>query len=125
MLRTARRARVREVKLLAGNVPVVLARSVIPHRTLCGRHSPLARLGTRPLGDWLFSHPSMRRLTLEFTHVRPEFWHPDIAASCSIDAPLWGRRSHYRVARHPLLVCEFFLPQLLTMEQHVVLESAG
>lgn len=123
-LRAARSARVREVRLLAGETPLVLARSIIPHRTLCGRHSPLARLGTRPLGDWLFSHPSMRRLSLEVTHVKPELWCSDIEVSCSIDGPLWGRRSHYRVARHPLLVCEFFLPQLLQLEHRVFGQTA-
>jgi chorismate lyase len=66
----------------------------------------------------------MRRLSLEVTHVKPELWCSDIEVSCSIDGPLWGRRSHYRVARHPLLVCEFFLPQLLQLEHRVFGQTA-
>lgn len=119
-LRTARSARVREVMLMAGDRPLVLARSIIPQRTLCGRHSPLARLGTRPLGEWLFAHPALRRLSLEFARVQPESWSADLGATRGIAVPVWGRRSHYRVARHPLLVCEFFLPALLSLERDVL-----
>lgn len=119
-LRTARSARVREVMLFAGERPLVLARSIIPQRTLLGRHSPLARLGTRPLGEWLFAHPALRRLSLEFCQVRPEMWCSESAALHCSGVALWGRRAHYRVARHPLLVCEFFLPDLLSLESDVL-----
>lgn len=123
-LRTARSAWVREVMLLAGERPLVLARSIIPHQTLLGRHSPLARLGQRPLGEWLFAHPGLRRLSLEFTQVKPDMWCSTAPAIPFQETIIWGRRSHYRVARHPLLVCEFFLPELFQLESDV-LGSAG
>lgn len=119
-LRAARSAWIREVMLLAGDRPLVLARSVIPHRTLHGRHSPLARLGQKPLGEWLFAHPGLRRLSLEFAQVKPELWCTGAPPSRGLRTPVWGRRSHYRVARHPLLVCEFFLPELFRLESDVI-----
>lgn len=119
-LRTGRSAWVREVALLAGDLPLVLARSIIPHQTLLGRHSPLARLGQRPLGEWLFNHPGLRRLSLEFAQIKPETWCSGVAAAHGLATAIWGRRSYYRVSRHPLLVCEFFLPELFRLEIDVL-----
>jgi len=117
-VRNHRRAWVREVVLFAGDCPLVLARSVIPRETLRGRHCQLARLGQRPLGEWLFSHPELRRLSLEFARVQPQQWCPELKAAQGLGVPVWGRRALYDVARHQLLVCEFFLPQLLRLDNH-------
>jgi chorismate--pyruvate lyase len=112
-----RRAWVREVVLFAGDSPLVLARSVIPREGL--RHTQLVTLGQRPLGEWLFAHAQLQRLSLEFTRVEPQEWCSDLAQALGLQVPVWGRRSLYRVPRRQLLVCEFFLPPLLRLSSDV------
>ncbi|MFO1419118.1 MAG: chorismate lyase [Methylotetracoccus sp.] len=109
---------IREVALYAGPTPVVLARTVIPRDTLSGRHSLVSRLGTRPLGEWLFANRGLRRLSLEAVRVNAERWR-ESAGVGTITGPVWGRRSLYAVARDTLLVSEFFLPELIRLERHV------
>lgn len=104
-LRNGQRAIIREVALCSGATPLVLARSVIPARTLRGSDQRLGKLGVRPLGKILFAHPKLQRPSLEFaTLTRPG--HPEI----------WGRRSLYRLgSQHTLLVAEFFTPELFAL----------
>lgn len=110
---------IREVVLYAGDVPLVMARSAIPRQTLSGRHSLVSRLGSRPLGEWLFANPGLRRLSLEFVRVEPDRWRKQPGSVGAPGRPIWGRRSLYAVARDTLLVSEFFLPDLMSLEQHV------
>jgi chorismate--pyruvate lyase len=113
-MRPGTAALVREVRLLCGNVPWVVARTVIPRATLTGRHRRLARLGNRSLGAVLFADPSMKRGALEIARLeRGEALHALVTRGLA-KAPgeLWGRRSQFRLAGKPLLVCEFFLPAI-------------
>jgi chorismate--pyruvate lyase len=109
-------ALVREVSLQCGEEPLVVARSIIPASILRGAQRHLASLGSRPLGEVLFSDPKLKRLGLELAVVENAEWLPerfhalDIAGSAD---EIWGRRSLYSVAHGNLLVTEFFLPSLL------------
>ncbi len=94
-----RLALVREVRLLDGPQAVVEARSIIPLDVLRGSWRILARLGEQPLGEILFTRSGLSRTRLDL--CLPE------------GQGHWGRRNHYRLARQPLLVAEFFLPGLL------------
>lgn len=105
-LRPGAKAVIREVALMAGQSPVILARSIIPHETVQYADPRLSRLGDQPLGEILFTHPELGRSTLEWSRV-------------SLRAPwaaqsVMGRRSLYTLSQSfPLLVAEFFLPELL------------
>ncbi len=92
-------ALVREVRLLDGRQAVVEARSVIPLDVLQGSWRILARLGEQPLGEIIFTRPGLSRTGLELCQ-------PGSSGS-------WGRRNHYRLCQRPLLVAEFFLPELV------------
>jgi chorismate--pyruvate lyase len=109
----------REVALLAGTRPLVLARSVMPRDMLQGRHAQLFGLGQRPLGEWLFTHRDLRRLVLEFAFVPSGDWRSGPGATTRFGAAAWGRRALYQVSRQRLLVCEFFLPELFRLEGEV------
>jgi chorismate--pyruvate lyase len=112
-----RRALTREVLLFGGAGPLVLARTVIPPWALRGEHCALAKLGNRPLGEVLFAQPRLRRTRLEFARLGPGDWLSAVAREHALDAPLWGRRSVYELGAVSLLVCEFFLPAVLSLEE--------
>ena len=117
-LRSGQRAMVREVALQAGDRPLVMARSVIPARTLRGADRRLANLGAKPLGHILFNDPRLRRLQLRLTRVRPGDWQPGLPLLERPAEPVWGRRSLYSLGPgHKLLVAEFFLPSLLHRQE--------
>ncbi|UTW10847.1 chorismate--pyruvate lyase family protein [Marinobacterium rhizophilum] len=99
-----RLALIREVELLGQGEPWVYARSVFPVGTLSGPQRQLKGVGSRSLGSLLFSDPTMQREPLQIGQLR-----------LPGTAPLWARRSVFRLAGKPLLVCEVFLPPL----QHV------
>jgi chorismate--pyruvate lyase len=107
----------REVLLYENNQPLVLARTVIPSQALQGKHCALAKLGNRPLGEVLFAQRSLRRSRLDYARIVPMDWLPAIADAYTLEKPLWGRRSLYEIDTVSLLVCEFFLPAALSLEE--------
>ncbi len=112
-LQPGHRAIIREVALQNGPQPVVVARSIIPAKTLRGADRRLANLGSRPLGHILFANPQLRRLQLQLAQVDHRDWKPDLFAGRRPPTAVWGRRSLYSLGPgHMLLVAEFFLPSL-------------
>ena len=113
-LRLGRRALIREVHLLCAGRPWVFARTVIPVSTLSGEQRHLAHLGNRPLGAVLFADPHMVRGPVEVASIRNG--HPlYIAAVQGLKRKpeeIWGRRSVFRLGGKPLLVSEYFLPEI-------------
>lgn len=104
----------REVQLLCNAQPWVFARTLIPAVTLRGRGRRLTRLGTRPLGEVLFTDPSVRRGPVKVARIgagQPLHQH---AFGRLVESPatIWGRRSVFWIDGRPLLVCEIFLPDL-------------
>ncbi|MGR9099329.1 MAG: chorismate--pyruvate lyase family protein [Gammaproteobacteria bacterium] len=108
-----RNALIREVLLAAGDKPLILARTVIPAETLKGAQRSLSRLGSRPLGEVIFSYPDLQRLEMDIACVAASNWSPRLQRKVPIPEPVWGRRTVYAVAGRELLVNEFFLPDLL------------
>jgi chorismate--pyruvate lyase len=108
------RAYVREVLLLCNEVPVVFAHSVLPHASLRGGWSGITRLGSRSLGEALFSNHRIQRQPLAYRHVRRG--HPLFRAVARQQVlavhSLWARRSVFCLNGHPLLVTEVFLPAI-------------
>jgi chorismate--pyruvate lyase len=99
---------IREVVLLSNQTPLILARTIIPPKTLKISHGNLARLGSRPLGEILFSAPSLEREPFGISKIKPTLWTTDF----EIKNSLWGRRTKYSICGQPMLVSEFFLPSL-------------
>jgi chorismate--pyruvate lyase len=93
-----RRCRIREVYLCVNDVPVVFARSVLPTSSSTGVNRDVLQLGSKPLGEVLFKKGVAPIILREITEI------PGLG---------WGRRSLYQLKGHPILISEFFLPELL------------
>jgi chorismate lyase len=115
-LRPKMHAYVRDVLLMGGGHVRVFAHSVLPRASLRGGWNGITRLGTRPLGEALFTDPRIRRLGL--TSRRLDARHPLYRAAgrhTSLGVRhLWARRSVFCLNGHPLLVTEVFLPAINT-----------
>lgn len=104
----------REVLLYADNIPLVLARTIIPKQTISSAQQNLSHLGNRPLGEVIFSYPKLERHALEITRIPESAWQAPTLQQAQINQPLWGRRTIYAIHHHPLLVSEFFLAEILS-----------
>jgi len=87
----------RKVLLRCGETPWVAAHTLIPISSMVGVLKQLRSLRDRPLGEFLFQDPQLQRLQLEITQCDD----------------IWGRRSLFYLRHQPILVAEFFLPELL------------
>lgn len=104
----------RHVLLLCDETPWIYARTVIPRKTLSGRHRRLAHLGDTPLGAVLFADRDMHRGEVEVAQLSPgQSLYRQIEKACPCAGEsVWGRRSLFRLSNKPLLVYECFLPQI-------------
>ncbi len=104
----------RQVQLLCGKTVCVYARSIIPLKTMRGKHRRLRHLGNRPLGAYLFSNPGLVRSGQQLARIAKNDPLFEIATSGSDHKceQIWGRRSLFTIDGKPLLVSEFFLPAL-------------
>lgn len=107
-------AYVRDVLLIGDGQVRVFAHSVLPRSSLRGGWNGITRLGSRPLGEALFTNPRIRRLGL--TIRRLDARHPLYRAAqrhTGITArKLWARRSVFCLSGRSLLVTEVFLPAI-------------
>lgn len=98
---------VREVYLRGADRPWVFARSVAARSALEGSGIDLAQLGSRSLGELLFSDSAFSRGELQAC-IYPGAWLPP-----ELHAPtLWARRSCFSRGELGVLVAEVFLPAL-------------
>ena len=112
-LRSHRYALIREVMLHADNRPLILARTIIPEGTVKAARRNLSHLGTRPLGEIIFSYPKLERLGLDFTLADTSIWTDAALRKIPTNQPIWGRRTIYAIRHKPMLVNEFFMPEVL------------
>lgn len=103
----------REVLIHVNDTPLVLARTIIPFQTIKVTHRRLSNLGSRPLGEVIFSYPELERKSLDLTQINPSEWRQSAVYRANINQPITGRRTIYAIANHPLLISEFFLPEVL------------
>jgi len=103
-------ALIRQVHLCFGNQVMVYARTVIPLSTLTGSERSYGNLGNRPLGAMLFADPSMRREEVMVTELTPD--NLLYESTGGKGGAIWGRRSIFYVGDKPLLVSEYYLPDL-------------
>ena len=108
------RVLLRQVQLLCDGDVYVYARSLIPLKTLTGKHRRLGRLGKKPLGAYLFANPGLQRSHQQIARITKK--HPLFDIACAGSRPncdeIWGRRSLFKIDHKPLLVSEYFLPGL-------------
>jgi chorismate lyase len=96
---------VREVYLRGHDQPWVFARSVAARSALEGSGLALDQLGSRSLGELLFSDRAFDRGALQACHY-PATWLPaEVRAE-----RLWARRSCFSRGALGVLVAEVFLP---------------
>jgi chorismate lyase len=107
-------ALVREVYLLCHQQPFVYARSIIPQKTLKTNRACLGKLGTRPLGEILFSSPSVKRGKIYVSHFEENHTlYKKMAITknnfSATNPSFWGRRSLFFLQSNPMLVSEIFI----------------
>ena len=90
----------RKVLLKHGDIPWVAAHTLIPETSLRNGLSQLTKLENKPLGELLFTASGV---------------HKDMLQACQTESG-WGRRARYHLHQQPLLVTEFFLPELIKHE---------
>ena len=98
---------VREVYLCGHQQPWVFARSVACQSALEAGGLHMDELGTRSLGQLLFSDQAFKRGALQVCHY-PREWLPQ---ADQVDT-LWARRSRFVRGELSVLVAEVFLPKL-------------
>ena len=98
---------VREVYLRGHGEPWVFARSVAARSALEDSGFDLQRLGSRSLGELLFSDQAFARGTLQARRY-PDTWLPAEVQHTQ----LWARRSCFSRGTLAVLVAEVFLPAL-------------
>ncbi len=115
-LRPTTRAYVRDVLLMGDGQARVFAHSVLPRPSLRGGWNGITRLGSKPLGEALFTNPRIRRLGLTLRRIDAR--HPLYRAArrhTGLTARyVWARRSVFCLDGQPLLVTEVFLPAIDT-----------
>lgn len=104
---------IREVLLHANGKPLILARTIIPAQTIKIANRSLSNLGTRPLGEVIFSYPHLERIAMDVTLINPSEWTAHALDVGHIKQPIWGRRTAYAIKHRQMLVSEFFLPEIL------------
>ena len=110
---TYRYCLIREVLLHIEDKPLILARTVLPQTTIVIAHRKLSNLGTRPLGEVIFSYPNLARLQTEICRTVPPMWSSNLKQRIEIKGKIYGRRTVYAIEQQPLLVSEFFMPDAL------------
>jgi chorismate--pyruvate lyase len=108
---------VREVLLHANQTPLILARTILPEKTIKIAKRNLSHLGTRPLGEVIFAYPNLERGQLQISCIPSNNWSSALHQDLNLPDNIWGRRTVYQIQQHPLLVSEFFLPGALSLPQ--------
>jgi chorismate lyase len=110
LLPDTRQAQVREVILWCNETPCVYAQSWLPEQTLAALR-PLADLGERPLGDYIFQHQDLHRGTIEAAQLQL------LLPQLQLNTPCLARRSVFQLQQQPLLVAEVFLPAMANLSE--------
>lgn len=118
-MKTRAYALIREVLIYSEGKKWMYARTVFPRQTLTGQQRCLARLKTRSLGSILFKDPTLERDPFDVTCLLPEMpFHQFVTQQANIIADaIWGRRSRFVLRGKPLLLSEFFLPDIMQITE--------
>lgn len=119
-LSTHEKVKLREVHLMVDGEPWIYGYTLFPETTLNDEKTHLQELGTKPLGQILFSDPSTVRHPMSFcclTHDEP-LYQQAIHGLPKTTTPLWSRRSLFTIQSRLLLLYEVFLPGLIATPPH-------
>lgn len=101
---------IREVLLHCDNTPWVYARSVLPLAALSEADQALAKMGTNPLGEQLFSRPDITPGRIQIASFAPNTKPGQLnSAYYAEQNPLWGRRRLFHLQHGAISVAEVFL----------------
>uniref|UniRef100_A0A486XLM4 Probable chorismate pyruvate-lyase n=1 Tax=Rheinheimera sp. BAL341 TaxID=1708203 RepID=A0A486XLM4_9GAMM len=105
-------AQLREVILWCDDKPCVYAQSWLPQHTI-NTLTPLAELGERPLGDYIFQQPGLIRGS-----INAAIFELSGSALTAFGAKglSYARRSVFQLNGLPLLVAEVFLPAITQLQ---------
>ncbi len=103
---------VREVFLCDGQQPWVFARSVASQAELESSGFDISQLGTRSLGELLFSHQAFSRGAMYICQLPCQQLPKTAQQQTSNQTHLWARRSCFQKDALGVLVAEVFLPKL-------------
>ena len=115
-LRRGQFAYVREVVLHCDGEAVVFAHSVVPLKNLRGAWNSVSRLGSRPLGEALFTNHLVQRHPLSYRtlHRHHRLYQQTMrAVALGNKVNLLARRSRFTLKGRALMVTEVFLPAIL------------
>ncbi len=70
----------------------------------------LTHLGSKPLGEVIFSYPDLQRVGLDFANIQVSQLSPFIQAMLIGQSHIWARRNTYQINKRSFVVSEFFLP---------------
>ena len=99
-------ANIRTVIIYCDEVPVILARSVLPLKKLKREWLQFIRLGNKSLGSWLHSCPSIKQQPPQISKIRPKKYFHNLT-----EKKMWARRTVYSQRSTNVLVTEIFLPE--------------
>ena len=101
-LPSCRYALTREVMLHTNGKPLLLARSIIPEETIKIAHRNLSHLGTRPLGEVIFSYPDLERIAMDLALLTPATWSKSAQDKANIEETGVGSAYGYTPSRNGL-----------------------
>ena len=102
----------REVMLWCDDKPCVYAQSWLPQQTINSLR-PLADLGERPLGDYIFQQPGLTRGTIDVAEL---LLAGSVLEKFNSSGRCLARRSVFQLNGLPLLVAEVFLPAITQLQ---------
>lgn len=107
------RAVLREVFLVANNMPWVYARVIIPTDMPEPYYQKLLGLGEKPIGvSLLYNDPEITRSGFQYKLLE-QFCTGEAAGHIAFAGKnVWARRSVFTMANTPLLISEFFAPNI-------------
>jgi len=103
----------REVMLCCDNEPWMYAKTIIPESTVSNVGDDLLHLGSRPIGEVLFSDPNLSRSHFEFAKVvqGDDAYRHACGKNKTLFDFLWARRSIFSMPeKGELSITEVFLP---------------
>lgn len=99
---------VREVLLCLDDTPWVFARSLLPDTLVNESNLGFAQLGTKPIGELLFSNQNIILGEMSISQFNQEA-NSDWPMQVSINQ-LWGRKRNFHYKNQRIIVTEVFLP---------------
>jgi chorismate lyase len=106
---------IREVLLCCYDQPFLFGRTLFPYQLFQGKgRILLGLLDDRPIGDFLFHTPGVKRGDIEIALlVKGQLEYSYVNGYVSVtDHPLWARRSCFTIDKQCLLVTEVFLQDI-------------